>query len=307
MTDGVHALMTMPLARSADVDSPDPHVGKNDPLSGSLPCYHVYSLPNDEHLAVGALEPHFWKKMLQVLEMNDLADKGFSEDPSERAAVIDVITKKLSTKTAAEWEAIFLKEGVPINRVRDLQETLGENSIPVSFGEKTLQLPRTPLTSELSSGMCTTPAPTLGSHNACLFSAKSIDDLRRPFQLQETTKSKSTHDINGEGSEDVTASVDALVNRVGLERAFELAVKFLATECQVHSSNQTKLKIYGLYKCATEGPMSSNTPEPSMFDMVKRAKYQAYKATTAGSKEEAKHQYLSLVETISAGWSEGKQ
>lgn len=39
-------------------------------------------------------------------------------------------------------------------------------------------------------------------------------------------------------------------------------------------SNETKLSFYGLYKQITDGPC--NTPAPSRFKMIERAKWQAW-------------------------------
>lgn len=61
--------------------------------------------------------------------------------------------------------------------------------------------------------------------------------------------------------------------------------------------NNTLLKIYALYKQATEGDNSSK--RPGMLDMVGRAKWDAWEALKGTSAEEAKKKYVALIESLS--------
>jgi crotonobetainyl-CoA:carnitine CoA-transferase CaiB-like acyl-CoA transferase len=47
------------------------------PLSGGLACYRVYRTSDGKHLAVGALEPRFWKALCDALEIPELVDRHF--------------------------------------------------------------------------------------------------------------------------------------------------------------------------------------------------------------------------------------
>jgi diazepam-binding inhibitor (GABA receptor modulator, acyl-CoA-binding protein) len=61
--------------------------------------------------------------------------------------------------------------------------------------------------------------------------------------------------------------------------------------------NETLLKLYSLYKQATEGdaPGENNA---GMFDFVANAKYNAWKALKGLAAEDAMQQYVALVEQL---------
>ena len=60
--------------------------------------------------------------------------------------------------------------------------------------------------------------------------------------------------------------------------------------------NMTLLKIYGLYKQATQGDASGE--RPGFTDMVGRAKFDAWDALKGTSQEEARQQYVDLIEEL---------
>ncbi len=60
--------------------------------------------------------------------------------------------------------------------------------------------------------------------------------------------------------------------------------------------NATLLKLYALYKQATEGDASGD--RPGMSDFVGRAKWDAWKALEGTEGDEAKRRYIELVESL---------
>lgn len=60
--------------------------------------------------------------------------------------------------------------------------------------------------------------------------------------------------------------------------------------------NPTLLKIYGLYKQATEG--DNTEKKPSFSDFVARAKWDAWTSRKGLSGDEAKQQYIDLIESL---------
>jgi acyl-CoA-binding protein len=60
--------------------------------------------------------------------------------------------------------------------------------------------------------------------------------------------------------------------------------------------NETLLKIYSLYKQATEG--DNNGEQPGMFDFVAKAKYEAWNKLKGVSKEDAMQQYVDTIEGL---------
>lgn len=73
-------------------------------------------------------------------------------------------------------------------------------------------------------------------------------------------------------------------------------------EAQINSkklpnqSNDSLLKLYSLYKQATEGDVSGT--KPGMFDFKGAAKYEAWATKKGLSKEEAMQQYVDLVNKL---------
>lgn len=62
--------------------------------------------------------------------------------------------------------------------------------------------------------------------------------------------------------------------------------------------NEVKLRLYALYKQATEGPC--NMPKPGMLDFVNKAKWDAWNALGSLPKETARQNYVDLVSSLSS-------
>lgn len=77
-----------------------------------------------------------------------------------------------------------------------------------------------------------------------------------------------------------------------LEEAVAITKKFTS-----RPSNEELLKLYALYKQATEG--DNETERPRGFDFKAAAKYNAWLNLKGLSKTEAESQYLELVEKLS--------
>ena len=63
--------------------------------------------------------------------------------------------------------------------------------------------------------------------------------------------------------------------------------------------NMTLLKIYALYKQATEG--DNEEAKPGFADIVARAKWDAWKKLEGTSNDEAMQQYIDLIEELRQG------
>ncbi|XP_003788331.2 enoyl-CoA delta isomerase 2, mitochondrial isoform X1 [Otolemur garnettii] len=62
--------------------------------------------------------------------------------------------------------------------------------------------------------------------------------------------------------------------------------------------NEVKLKLYALYKQATEG--SCTMPKPGVFDLVNKAKWDAWNALGSLPKETARQNYVELVSSLTS-------
>ncbi len=86
------------------------------PLTGELPCYHVYAVA-DGFLTVAALESDFWAAFCQAIGRDDLMDQQF--DP----AAIEAVQATLGQATRAEWAARFGEQDVCVEPALRLEES----------------------------------------------------------------------------------------------------------------------------------------------------------------------------------------
>ena len=61
-------------------------------------------------------------------------------------------------------------------------------------------------------------------------------------------------------------------------------------------ADDVMLKLYSLYKQATAGDVTGE--RPGMFDLVGKAKYDAWAALKGTSKDDAMQEYVALVDTL---------
>ncbi|TNC79961.1 MAG: acyl-CoA-binding protein [Oleiphilus sp.] len=82
-----------------------------------------------------------------------------------------------------------------------------------------------------------------------------------------------------------------------LKQKFEATVDFVQNgEGNVDPSNEVKLKMYALYKQATEGDVTGK--KPGMMDFVGRAKYTAWEELKGLTADEAMQQYIDEIEAL---------
>ncbi|KAL2644353.1 hypothetical protein R1flu_011940 [Riccia fluitans] len=89
-----------------------------------------------------------------------------------------------------------------------------------------------------------------------------------------------------------------------LEELFGAAATFVATQAVgpgLKVSNEDQLLLYGLYKCATEGPC--RTAQPPAYRMSARAKWNAWQNLGDIGPEEAMNRYIALVSKMSPDWN----
>jgi acyl-CoA-binding protein len=76
---------------------------------------------------------------------------------------------------------------------------------------------------------------------------------------------------------------------------FEQAVK-TAKQLEDRPDNDTLLKLYSLYKQATEGDVSGE--KPGFFDFIAVAKYEAWEKLEGTTKNDAREAYIELVSEL---------
>lgn len=80
-----------------------------------------------------------------------------------------------------------------------------------------------------------------------------------------------------------------------LDARFERAVSE-SKSLPERPDNMTLLKLYALYKQASAGDVDGK--RPGFTDMVARAKWDAWKQLEGTGRDEAKQQYIALVEEL---------
>ncbi|WP_374661913.1 acyl-CoA-binding protein [Inhella sp.] len=82
---------------------------------------------------------------------------------------------------------------------------------------------------------------------------------------------------------------------MSLQKKFDKAVAD-SKKLSERPDNETLLKLYALYKQATEG--DNETKKPGMMDMVGRAKWGAWDELKGTDSEDAMQQYIDLIESL---------
>lgn len=81
------------------------------------------------------------------------------------------------------------------------------------------------------------------------------------------------------------------------QKEFEQATEDVQ-KLNTRPDNATLLKLYALFKQATEGDIEGK--RPGLTDLVGRAKYDSWSALKHMSKEQARQAYIELVRSLAA-------
>jgi aminoglycoside phosphotransferase (APT) family kinase protein/acyl-CoA-binding protein len=83
-----------------------------------------------------------------------------------------------------------------------------------------------------------------------------------------------------------------------LNEEFRRAVEIAKTQMK-NVTNEQKLELYSLYMQATHGPLQENKRSmPSVFDVMGRAKYYAWRACNGMSKTDAMERYINIMKQL---------
>jgi len=85
---------------------------------------------------------------------------------------------------------------------------------------------------------------------------------------------------------------------MSIGEAFEQA-QIDVKELAKRPSDDVLLRLYALYKQGTHG--DAGDKRPGVFDLVGRAKYDAWKALAGTATEDAQQRYVALVQELRAG------
>lgn len=87
------------------------------PLTGAYPCYNIYETADNAYMALGALEPKFWRAFCAGLAREDLQEQQFDAD------TISELAKIFKQRTRAEWTAFSQQHDCCLEPLLEISET----------------------------------------------------------------------------------------------------------------------------------------------------------------------------------------
>jgi alpha-methylacyl-CoA racemase len=175
MLDSVVALLAVPLHGWLATGCV-PQRGKM-PLSGKQACYNMYETADGEHMALGALEPHFWQAFCMAVERQDWLER---QNDVDQASLIAELAALFRTQPRAYWTAFFAAHDCCCEPVLSLDEVFTHAQV-VHRGLLRDGRLATPLAPQ---GVPLVPAPELGEHTAEIlaelgYTLEDVEDLQQ--------------------------------------------------------------------------------------------------------------------------------
>jgi crotonobetainyl-CoA:carnitine CoA-transferase CaiB-like acyl-CoA transferase len=182
-TEGALALCASDLG---DLDAGAHPTRGAQALNGGLACYGVYATKDGKYLSVGALEPKFWVAFNQAIgRAPDMSELVLPPEGQERVrAEVQAI---LSTRTRAEWEAVFAATDACCEPILELDELATHPQHQARGVFFHVEHPRAGATLQVRTPVgradAERPAPALGQHTDEVlaeygFSAEDVASLR---------------------------------------------------------------------------------------------------------------------------------
>jgi crotonobetainyl-CoA:carnitine CoA-transferase CaiB-like acyl-CoA transferase len=92
-------------------------------LTGGLACYRIYDTADGRRLTVGALEPKFFRRLCELVDRPELAERQYDADQDALAAELADV---LASRTLGDWLAHFGDEDVCVGPVWTRAEAAAE-------------------------------------------------------------------------------------------------------------------------------------------------------------------------------------
>jgi crotonobetainyl-CoA:carnitine CoA-transferase CaiB-like acyl-CoA transferase len=96
-------------------------------LTGGAACYRIYETADERALTVAALEPKFWLRLCELVEMPELAARAFEPRLPE-------LEQLFASRPLGEWLALFDGEDVCVGPVATRDEAALEFSVQADQG-----------------------------------------------------------------------------------------------------------------------------------------------------------------------------
>lgn len=151
-------------------------------IGGGCASYALYRCGDGERIAVGCLEPKFWRTLCETMGVVELVPDGLRDDERGRAAHAR-IESLLASAPAHEWRTRLVAAGLPVDVVRDVGDARQQAELWLGpLGEQlampdgsTLFVPTRAVPSLDRTPPA--PAPRLGEHTeAALLAARAAPE-----------------------------------------------------------------------------------------------------------------------------------
>jgi crotonobetainyl-CoA:carnitine CoA-transferase CaiB-like acyl-CoA transferase len=134
------------------------------PTFGGHACYNVYRTADGERIALGALEPKFWRSFCAAIGRADLEPRQLT-DEGDQASLKAEVARVFGSRTRDEWMAFFAAHDVCLTPVNSPVEALADPHVvarravtTAGAGARALRAPFLAQRVELD------PAPEVGAH-----------------------------------------------------------------------------------------------------------------------------------------------
>ena len=84
---------------------------ENNVLSGAAPFYRTYECADGRHIAIGSLEPQFYARFIEAMDMQHYADRE-QRDPAHWPTMSAELEDKFRTRPLADWLALLEPLGI---------------------------------------------------------------------------------------------------------------------------------------------------------------------------------------------------
>jgi crotonobetainyl-CoA:carnitine CoA-transferase CaiB-like acyl-CoA transferase len=156
------------------------------PLSGGLACYRVYRAGDGRYLAVGALEPRFWRTLCEHLGVPELVEEQFAP-PERQEEIGGRLQDAFSGRDRDEWLTELADLETCVGPVNDMAEAMADPQfahrglLADSGGRRVGPGPAVKVSGQARGRL--KPAPALGEHTEEVLSElgmsrEEIEELR---------------------------------------------------------------------------------------------------------------------------------
>ncbi len=94
----------------------------NNLLDGATPFYRVYRTLDQRHVAVGALEPKFFRELLALTNLSEHYDADQQYVASSWPELTEMLANQFASRTMSEWAALSVERDCCVSPVLDFLE-----------------------------------------------------------------------------------------------------------------------------------------------------------------------------------------